>query len=119
MAFLVIGGTTIEVSALDGVTREDEEIGGRARAHDGTMNTTVRTRKKVWRVTTKPLTATDADAIETAITATASFTCSGDLVDASGGNLTCHVEMTGNEYMPRPSDSRGFVRRIQFRLIEE
>lgn len=92
MAFLVVGGVTVPV-APDGAQEEVVEIGDRARAFDGDMRGTVRSRKAVWRITTTPQTTTASDTLKTAlITTTLPVTCSGDFI---GGTENCVPEYLG------------------------
>jgi len=117
MAFLKVGSQTISVARVD---RDVEEIGERARAHDGTMRSTVRARKNVWNITTVPLAMATADTLETALTATASYTVRGTLVaTTTAASVTCHVEMLSSEYLHRPSDTLNVRRTLRFKLHEQ
>lgn len=96
MPALVVGGVTVSV-APGGAREAVVEIGDRARAFDGTMRSTVRSRKKAWPITTIPMTQGDATTLETALNGTLPVACSGDILGAS---VNCHPEITGIDYVP-------------------
>lgn len=83
MAFLIVSGITVPV-APSGASRTTEEIGDRARAFDGTMRQTIRSTKRGWNATTRPLTESDANTLYNALLSTTlPIVCSGDFLGAS------------------------------------
>jgi hypothetical protein len=90
MAFLIVAGVTVPVEPGGG-ERGIVEIGDRGRAFDGSMLASIRARKRVWNVTTAPMSSTDMGTLYTALLA-ATVSCSGDWM---GGSVTCFPEITG------------------------
>lgn len=92
MPFLTVGGVTVEV-APGGSSRAVTEIGDRARAFDGTMRSTVRSRKKVFAFTTVPMTQAAATTLETALNGALPVAATGDRT----GSINTHPEITNVE----------------------
>lgn len=95
MSFLVAGGITVPISANSTPSREDEEIGDRDRAFDGTMRELILGVKHNHAGETKPITKTDADALVTVLQGTPPITCSGDWLGASGSYFAQVTEYRG------------------------
>lgn len=110
MPYLVVGSVTVNV-APGASSRAVEEIGDRARAFDGTLRSTVRGRKKVWSITTAPMTKANADTLETALNGTLPVAVSGDTT----GSVNTHPEVTGREDVAISGD---FLVVMSFRLME-
>jgi hypothetical protein len=112
MAFLIVNGQTVPV-AVDGASMEQELIGDRARAFDGTMRSTRRATKRRWKVKTTPMTSAEATLLTTSLLNTPPVTCSGDLL---GGSVPCDPEITSVVFSPAPG---GVPRRaVEFVLHE-
>lgn len=110
MAYLVVGGVTVEVAA-GASSRAVVEIGDRARAFDGTLRSTVRSRKKAWSITTVPMTKANADTLETALNGTLPVAVSGDTT----GSVNTHPVVTGRTDIPTAG---GFFVVLSFDLME-
>lgn len=104
MPFLVVGGVAASV-ARDTAARETIEIGDRARAFDGTMRTTIRSRKYRWSARTTPLTQADADTFLAALNGALPVACTGDWT----GAVDTHPEVTGIEHIGAGSSHRIIV----------
>ena len=117
MPYLSVSGTTVEVSARDGVTAEYEEVGDRERAFDGTLRSTVRAWKRVWPVVTIPITRTAGNALVTKLQGTPPLTCSGDLL---GAQTSCHARSIRLIHIasPQTTGTNEDVR-VSFDLLEE
>jgi len=104
MPFLVVGGVTASV-ARESVSRETIEIGDRARAFDGTMRSTIRSRKYRWTARTSPLTQADADTFIAALNGALPVECSGDWT----GAVNTHPEVLGTDHIGAGSSYRIIV----------
>lgn len=92
---------------------EYDEVGGRERAMDGTMHSSVRTQKRRWRVATTWVSRANGDSILSVLTGTQPLACSGDLL---GGSVTCHAEIQSIRHR---KFSAGEFQQIEFVLHEE
>lgn len=112
MAWLVVDGTTVEVSVNDGSRVERVPVGQQRRAVDGTMRESITTRKKRWPVETALLTSAERTTLLGKLEGTPPVSCSGDLL---GGATNCHV--ADIEDAPIETLS-GTLWRIRFVLLE-
>lgn len=112
MAFLIVSGITVGVASAQ---REEDVAGDSARAFDLTFRMTVTARKENWAITTKPLSRTASDALESALKSTTQpLVCSGDLL---GGTVNCCcVSVASWEATKKPADHRVV---LGFTLCEE
>lgn len=92
MAFLTVGGVTVEV-VPGGSSRRVFEIGDRARAFDGTPRSTIRAYKNEHSFTTVPLTQAAATTLEAALKGTLPVAVTGDRT----GSVNAHPIITGVE----------------------
>lgn len=112
MAWLVVGGTTIEVEARPSSSRETKvPIGQQRRAIDGTMRESIIARKREWSFTTGLLTDAEKATLESKLEATPPLSCSGD---ALGGAVNCHA----SDYEVEPEEPVTPLWRASFTLRE-
>lgn len=113
MAFLVVGGVTVEVVSDGAAEREPFTVGESVRAFDGSLRSTVRAEKREWQFETYDLSPVQFATLRAAIGPSGSLvTCSGD---ALGAALLCEVTITAAPYI---RDGVGFVRTVSLRLRE-
>ncbi len=115
MAFLTIPTFGDVPVALDpsAATQKVDEVGTRRRAFDGSMHSTIRDRKRNWRVRTRPMLRADADSMVSALEGTAPLACSGDLL---GGAVSCHYELASIDH---PKKQTGEHQVVEFILHEQ
>jgi hypothetical protein len=90
-----------------------DEVGGRSRAFNGDMHSTVRARKRSWRFRTRLMLRASADSLISALEGTAPLACSGD---ALGGAVNCHYEpVSADDTALQP----GLHQVVEFILHEE
>jgi hypothetical protein len=104
MAFLIIAGTTYEV-LTDGASRDQgQRVGETERAQDGTLRSTVRATKRLWRMRLGPTTESEFETLESAVTA-GFVTVAGDAI---GTSLTADVEILSADYHQDRSQAHEF-----------
>jgi hypothetical protein len=96
MAFLTIGGVSVEVRTDGASEAEPAYIGGDSPAFAGSLRSTRRALRRAWTFTTPPLDATTLDALRDAIGLGAGVLCTGDAMPAGG--VVCLVRATGFGY---------------------
>ncbi len=123
MSFLAFtGGADIECD-IDpaGSEVEIQEVGGRRRAIDGTMHSTIRERKRSWRFRGIPLPIAAAVTLYDALTAAAPVQFDGVALDGDGVDINCHVEVVreSRERFSAATADGGQHRSIEFLLHEQ
>lgn len=115
MAFLTLPGAVDVPVDMDAGSAELEhdEVGGRRRAINGTMHSTVRAFKRRWSVRLVAVPRATGDAIMAILQGTMPISCSGDLLGAA---VDCHAE-PGR--ILHPKFAAGEYQLIQFVLHEE
>jgi hypothetical protein len=105
MPFLTVGGTTVDVSATgSSAERAPKMIGTRARAFNGSLISTERSRKREWEFVTSLVTQATFETLETAVANGAFVDCSGDAL--SGDTISCRVTITEAGFTTLGSDHR-------------
>lgn len=111
MAFLVVSGITVNVT---NASKQEQEIGDKARAFDGTYRSTIRTRKRTWTIQTAPIARATADTLETALKSTTlPLVCSGDLL---GATVNCFPDLSNWEATKQSSTAH--LVGVSFSLME-
>lgn len=114
MPWLTVSGTTVDVMAdARSSEREPAMIGQIARAFNGTLLSTERSRKREWSFTTAPIAQATFETLETAVANGAFVDCTGDAL--SGDTISCRVTITEAGYLPI---SGGHLRVLTLRLME-
>jgi hypothetical protein len=85
MAFLIVGGITVEV-ATDGVSESRPQLGEVVRAFDGSPRSSVRGKVREWQIRTIPLPAASVTSLLAVLEGAHPIVCSGDLL---GGSVSC------------------------------
>lgn len=117
MPFLTVAGITVTVQDRNAQEREPTRIGASDRAFDGSLRSSVRTRKRSWSFTSVPLTTADLTTLRTAIeTGTGIVACSGDALN--GASVTCEVLIGGIDYIRDGRVASDFSRAITLTLNE-
>jgi hypothetical protein len=114
MAILSVGGVTISVARETAPHSYDEVNGDRARMLDATMRSMEPTRKNVWSLRTRLLTAAELTTQQAALQGTPPMSCTGDPLN---GTYSCFVKIDGIDRVPVIT---GVVRyQIRFTLFEQ
>lgn len=91
MAFMVLAGVDIDISA-DGCSEiEGVVVGDMRRAFDGTPRVTIRTVKRAWRGTGAVLTPAQDAALRAAIANRATVTLTGDIVGGASFSVMAWI----------------------------
>jgi hypothetical protein len=113
MAFLIIAGQTIRVTAAGSNAQQPfVEIGEEARAFSGALRNTIRAEKNVYKFVTALLPQSDLGTLRTNTALGALVSCSGD---ALNGTLTCRVRLGTMGFVKTRG---GFRRQIEITLEE-
>lgn len=118
MPGLVIPSSVTVPVALDGASREVEEVGDRGRAFNGTYRQTIRARKDNWRFKTAPVsTATAASIISSLNASTQPLACYGTLIGVSSSTTAnFHAQLESEEWTEASSGRRSV---LTFRLMAD
>lgn len=115
------GAAVIPCALLTDQSAEYNEVGDRRRAFDGTMHSTIRDRKRVWKFETTPLTIADFGTLYTSLTAAGPVDFEGVALDGENVTVTAHVEILGHKavrFAAATADA-GQRRILMFALHEE
>lgn len=114
MAFLTIGGLTVEITEDGAEEGEPIREGERVRAFDNSLLSTESTTvKRAWTFTTRPLTFVEHEALRAIVDAGGLVACGGD---ALGGAVACGVRVTRSTF--RRTKGGGFTRVVTLALEE-
>jgi hypothetical protein len=117
MAFLTVGGVTVDILSDSASQPESEVVGTTVRTFAGTLRSTRRAVKRTWQFTTKRLTFAE----EATLVAVIGSPDGGNFVSCTGNfnnavAVTCQVTITGREYAK--ISSTAVKRRLALRLQE-
>lgn len=117
MAFLTIGGITVQTSTDSATQEQPFMIGEARRSFNGSMRVQYRGFKRSWGFETAPLVPSDWAALRNLIMTNHVQTCSG--VGLENGNISCLVNIIDHEYIKDDSvASFGYRVRMKLKLEE-